>query len=239
MLSKRLAHILPIIIGLLVAFQAHGQSDFEADYTYPEDLQHNWFAFSKADTARIQCNWTDAAGETRLFHFTMPASVDEHGVMAVLQDLKSNSQAPQNIQTDPVWALRLLDALAAWDSVRPFIGLVYDEATDLWYHKAVKTNQTPAAMGNEVVVHIKGYLESGRVFEDSYQRGDPVKFVLGTNKHLPALEQGITLFREGEKGTVRLPSERAFGGRGAGNLIPPGSTVYYDIELLKVYDEHR
>ena len=106
----------------------------------------------------------------------------------------------------------------------------------MWHSKTVKTNEATAAMGKEVVVHIKGYLENGRVFEDSYKRGDPVKFVLGTNKHLPAVEQAITLFREGESGTVRLPSERAFGGRGAGNLIPPGATVYYDIELLKVYE---
>jgi FKBP-type peptidyl-prolyl cis-trans isomerase len=86
-----------------------------------------------------------------------------------------------------------------------------------------------------VNVHYKGYMldSAGTVFDSSYERGEPIEFPL-TNV-IPGWQESIPLLQIGQKGTFLIPSEIAYGERGAGSDIPPHTVLAFDVELLDHY----
>jgi len=85
---------------------------------------------------------------------------------------------------------------------------------------------------DSVSVHYRGTLISGKEFDSSYSRGEPTSFPV--NRVIPGWTQILQLMKEGAKWQVFIPSELAYGARGAGGDIGPDSTLIFDIELLKV-----
>jgi FKBP-type peptidyl-prolyl cis-trans isomerase FkpA len=83
-----------------------------------------------------------------------------------------------------------------------------------------------------VLVHYKGNLLDGTEFDSSYKRNEPISFPL--NGVIPGWTEGVQLMKEGGKIRLFIPSNLAYGSRGAGGIIPPDSTLVFDIELLKV-----
>ncbi|MDE3057050.1 MAG: FKBP-type peptidyl-prolyl cis-trans isomerase [Bacteroidota bacterium] len=83
-----------------------------------------------------------------------------------------------------------------------------------------------------VVVNYQGRLIDGTVFDDSYQRGEPVTFPLGGV--IPGWIEALQLMKEGSKWELYIPSELAYGERGAGQHIGPNEALIFDVELLKV-----
>jgi FKBP-type peptidyl-prolyl cis-trans isomerase len=83
-----------------------------------------------------------------------------------------------------------------------------------------------------VLVHYKGNLLDGTEFDSSYKRNEPISFPL--NGVIPGWTEGVQLMKEGGKVRLFIPSNLAYGSRGAGGVIPPDSTLVFDIELLKV-----
>ncbi len=223
------------IASCVFATLANAQEAFSSDYRYPNKANADYFSFSKADDKRVAVSWADDKDRQQQFYIAYSEARTEAGIMAVVEPLAEDKAVPARVFADPRFVLRLSDALAKWDSVRPYIGLIHDAETDLWYSLEGDARGPSPETGSEVLVHLKGYAQGQQPFEDSEKRGKPVRFVLGEGKHLPAVEQAITLLKVGQKMTVRLPADRAFGGRGVGSLIPPGADIYYDIELLKIY----
>ncbi len=86
--------------------------------------------------------------------------------------------------------------------------------------------------GDTVVVHYEGTLIDGTVFDSSYERGSPATFSL--SGIVEGWREALQLMRAGDKWTVVLPPELAYGERGAGELIAPHSTLIFIIELLEV-----
>ena len=82
-----------------------------------------------------------------------------------------------------------------------------------------------------VKVHYHGTLLDGRVFDSSVDRGQPIEFAL--HQVIPGWTEGLQLMVVGEKTRLYIPSELAYGNRGAG-MIPPGSTLIFDVELLGI-----
>lgn len=91
--------------------------------------------------------------------------------------------------------------------------------------------KTPLAT-DSVTVNYKGSLLNGTVFDNSYDRGQPAKFVL--NAVIPGWTEGLQLMKEGGKAELYIPAELGYGDRGAGNVIPGGSTLIFEVELVKV-----
>lgn len=90
--------------------------------------------------------------------------------------------------------------------------------------------------GEDVVkVHYKGSLMDGKVFDSSYERGEPITFPL--NRVIPGWQEAVPLLKEGGKGIFLIPSAIAYGERGAGQNIPPNSVLRFEVELLKVMSE--
>jgi peptidylprolyl isomerase len=85
-----------------------------------------------------------------------------------------------------------------------------------------------------VSVHYTGYLEDGSIFDSSIDRGEPIAFPVGTGRVIPGWDEGIMLLNVGGKARLIIPSQLAYGEKGAGNIIPPNATLIFDVELLDV-----
>ncbi|MBT8262840.1 MAG: peptidylprolyl isomerase [Bacteroidia bacterium] len=88
--------------------------------------------------------------------------------------------------------------------------------------------------GETVAVHYKGMLPDGAEFDNSYKRGNPIEFPVGTGQVIAGWDEGIQLLKVGDKARFVIPSHLAYGSRGAGGVIPPNATLVFDVELMDV-----
>ncbi len=93
------------------------------------------------------------------------------------------------------------------------------------------TGKTPKAT-DTVKTHYRGTLLDGTEFDSSYKRGEPAEFPV--NGVIKGWTEALQLMKEGAKWQLFIPSELAYGERGAGKDIGPNSTLIFDIELLSV-----
>lgn len=85
----------------------------------------------------------------------------------------------------------------------------------------------------EVEVHYEGRLIDGTIFDSSYQRGEPISFLLA--QVIPGWREGVQLMPVGSKYEFYISYELAYGPSGIPGVIPPYSTLIFTVELLKVY----
>ena len=90
------------------------------------------------------------------------------------------------------------------------------------------------ANGQTVSVHYKGQLLDGTVFDSSYKRQQPIDFVLGQGQVIPGWDEGVSLLKVGDKARFVIPSDLAYGSRGAGGVVPPDAALIFDVELVAV-----
>ena len=91
-----------------------------------------------------------------------------------------------------------------------------------------------AEPGMLVTVHYTGSFPDGDVFDSSVVRGTPFQFVLGVGQVIAGWDEGVTGMMVGGKRKLIIPPEIAYGDRGAGDVIPPGATLEFEVELLGV-----
>lgn len=90
---------------------------------------------------------------------------------------------------------------------------------------------TPTAQ-DKVTVNYRGTLIDGTEFDSSYKRGEPATF--GVSGVIPGWTEALQLMKEGDKFRLVIPANLAYGDRGAPPVIAPGSTLVFEVELLKV-----
>ena len=95
----------------------------------------------------------------------------------------------------------------------------------------------PAEPGDVVSVHYVGTLEDGTEFDSSYSRGQPFQFVLGQGQVIPAWDEGIALLNEGGTASLIAPPELAYGSQGRPPVIPPDSTLRFDVRVVDVQSQ--
>ncbi len=88
---------------------------------------------------------------------------------------------------------------------------------------------------NKVVVNYTGTLEDGSVFDSSLNPDrEPFTFTLGVGSVIKGWDLGVKGMKVGGKRKLTIPSDLGYGDKGAGNLIPPGATLIFEVELLDV-----
>jgi FKBP-type peptidyl-prolyl cis-trans isomerase FklB len=103
-------------------------------------------------------------------------------------------------------------------------------------YKVIKagTGKKPK-LNDTVMTHYRGTLIDGTEFDSSYKRGQPVSFpVSGV---LPGWTEALQLMEEGAKWQLFIPSNLAYGERGAGGIIGPNATLIFEIELISIQEK--
>merc|ERR1711962_1830854 len=90
-----------------------------------------------------------------------------------------------------------------------------------------------AMNGQMLTMHYTGTLEDGSKFDSSVDRNEPFKFQIGVGQVIKGWEEGVLGMCIGEKRRLIVPPELGYGDQGAGEVIPGGATLYFDIELLE------
>ena len=85
---------------------------------------------------------------------------------------------------------------------------------------------------DQVQCHYEGTLIDGALFDSSIKRGQPATF--GVNQVIPGWVEALQLMPEGAKWKLYIPSDLAYGAQGAGEMIPPHSTLVFEVELQKI-----
>ena len=83
-----------------------------------------------------------------------------------------------------------------------------------------------------VKVHYRGTFLDGREFDSSHKRGQPIEFAL--NRVIPCWTEGVQRMKPGGKAKLTCPPAIAYGERGAAGVIPPNSTLQFEVELISV-----
>ncbi len=97
----------------------------------------------------------------------------------------------------------------------------------------VGTGAAPTA-GKPVKVHYTGWLENGKKFDSSVDRGEPFVFTIGAGQVIPGWDEGVMTMKVGGKRKLIIPANLGYGAAGAGGVIPPNATLIFEVELLDV-----
>lgn len=83
-----------------------------------------------------------------------------------------------------------------------------------------------------VKVHYRGTLTDGKEFDSSFKRGQAATFPL--NRVIPCWTEGVQTMKVGGKAKLLCPPNLAYGSRGVAGVIPPDSTLVFEIELVEI-----
>jgi FKBP-type peptidyl-prolyl cis-trans isomerase FkpA len=198
-------------------------ADEKADTSYAfgfvlgQDLQgagldFNYAAFAEGFRAAVEGN----AGAK----FTIDEAIDR--AQTALQAADA-AMAEEN---------RIKEALFLVDNAKKDTVLV--TGSGLQYEVIREGSGAKPAREDLVTVHYEGSLIDGTVFDSSFERGEPVEFGLGGV--IPGWTEGLQLMNVGSVYRLYIPSRLAYGEQGAGRVIPPYSTLVFEVELLAILE---
>lgn len=87
---------------------------------------------------------------------------------------------------------------------------------------------------DSVIVHYTGMFLDGTIFDSSIKRNETFGFILGIGQVIPGWDEGISMMKTGEKARFIIPSNLAYGKKGFTDLIPPFTTLIFDVELIYI-----
>jgi peptidylprolyl isomerase len=109
----------------------------------------------------------------------------------------------------------------------------------LQYEDTVEGTGASPKAGQTCVMHYTGWLwENGakgkRPFDSSVDKGQPFEFPIGQGRVIKGWDEGVATMKIGGKRNLLIPPDLGYGARGAGGVIPPNATLFFEVELLGV-----
>jgi len=98
----------------------------------------------------------------------------------------------------------------------------------------VEGNGPSPKKGDTIKVHYTGTLQNGTKFDSSRDRGKPFETMIGVGKVIKGWDEAFMLLKVGQRATITIPSEKAYGAKGISGVIPPSATLIFDVELLSI-----
>ncbi len=214
---------LAISIAMLASLPLHAQTTLESDQ---EKLS---YGLGMMISDRVLSNYGEidydlliegmkaqsAGGETLI-------SIEE--VQALLQ-----AQQQQQAAAKAAQAAEAGKAFLAENAARDGVTVT---DTGLQYEVLTEGDGPMPSLEDTVSVHYVGTLTDGREFDSSIARGEPASFPL--KGVIPGWTEALQLMKVGSKNRLVIPSELAYGERGAGQLIGPGEVLVFEVELLEI-----
>lgn len=102
----------------------------------------------------------------------------------------------------------------------------------LMYVVLEEGNGAMPSAGDELEVHYTLRLEDGEKLDSSFDRNQPLTAVVGETQLIQGWMEALTMFKKGSKVFLIIPSDLGYGPQGAGGVIPPNATLYFDMEIL-------
>lgn len=87
--------------------------------------------------------------------------------------------------------------------------------------------------GDDLAVHYTLRLDNGKVLDSSYDRKQPLDVKVGQTQLIQGWMEALTMFERGSKVFLIVPAKLGYGAQGAGGVVPPNATLYFDMEVLK------
>ncbi len=95
------------------------------------------------------------------------------------------------------------------------------------------TGEESVVVGDDIVIHYRGTLADGTVFDSSYDRGEPFQTQIGVGQVIQGWDEGVIGMKPGGKRKLTIPPHMAYGEQGVGS-IPPNSTLIFEVELVEI-----
>lgn len=140
------------------------------------------------------------------------------------------SSAPEAASTTPVPIAGDVERTAFDPALSVHLDSMTKRASGLYVQDMVMGSGAVATRGRTVVVRYAGWLPNAKQFDSG-----ELSVTLGSNKTIPAWEEGLLGMRVGGRRRLVVPPNLGYGSRGAGNDIPPNSVLVFDMEVLSVY----
>ncbi|KAA8730933.1 FKBP-type peptidyl-prolyl cis-trans isomerase [Acinetobacter qingfengensis] len=161
---------------------------------------------------------------------TTPALTNEQ-MMAVLNQYKKQTEAADLIAFQQIANGNQQQGTSFLANNAKQAG-IHTTKSGLQYQVLIQGKGKKPSLKNKVEVHYEGRLLDGTVFDSSIARDEPV--TLSLNQVIKGWQEGLQLMSEGSTYRFFIPAKLAYGETGAGNAIPPNSTLIFDLQLIKV-----
>lgn len=173
---------------------------------------------------------------TKFVHQPRPAFIDSNSMLYF--DVKLNSFMSEEQMMKQKEEEKALKTQAEAETLAKYLAdnkiTAQPTASGLYVIETSKGKGAKPAAGQKVKVHYTGMLLDGTKFDSSLDRGTPFEFVIGQHQVIAGWDEGIALLSKGAKARLIVPSALAYGERGAGQVIPPFSTLIFDVELIDI-----
>ena len=135
--------------------------------------------------------------------------------------------------------LAVLVLLAACSTEKPYPGIQTGKGTTstssgLRYIDIEEGSGATPQPGDIVVVHYTGFLMDSTKFDSSVDRDEPLEFSVGVGQVIKGWDEGLLTMKVGGTRKLIIPAHLAYEDRGVPGVIPPGSDLVFDVQLLNV-----
>lgn len=180
--------------------------------------------FGDIDQDLLKKGFNDAVAERT------PALKQEE-IKQILQALQKQIQAQQKAFVEQMSAKNKQEGEEFLQENREQEGVV--QLSSGLQYKVLKSGQGRSpTLYDTVVVHYRGTLLNGTVFDSTYERQEPVEFPV--NRVIPGWSEALKLMKTGDKWEVFIPAYLAYGETGYGPQIEPNATLVFEMELIRI-----